>query len=659
MKIKVKYVRPNPTMAKQLLGIYYNLKIKILDIENVSDGFILWIDDLKEGEKIFDERNLRAANNAEFFPILPKEITCQRTLFVKVNRFILSHSIDEIINELRACNRDLKILEATKIDKSNYLKLSVDHSNTADIIMNQGIGMFSLHTPGSSISKQKYFDVIKCLNCFQYNNHSTSSCTKPKALRCTICLGPHLYKDCQVSLTEAVCFHCKENHHTFAFACKIRKNFVQQLKKQFEPKLYSNILRDNAIFERRPSAMRSDPPVQRAPLLPTPPLPPWTLNSHPPQFPPDTSVPPPPPPPFPLNPATANLMISVMSKTTAVVQLAIHSASTKQIPFVKTYEELCKSNNLPILNLENFKLFESPITIQPKSQDGNAHIPTEDIENTPIPTEDLENTSFLSADSESLANKTYISQIPRNICSSPVATTVNNENPQLDTSPISPIVKIGGRMSVDVRNAPNTMPSCSSSASGLVLPDAPSSPPTMMPAKDAATKMTANDAATKMTSSSAQPDVLLPPPKTIPSDATSPPLIPPHPVIDPLTPQIPKTPDSTPPSLRSPFPRNEPLNPLLPNIPQAQGKNFESDNGHQAETNDELRLFTTKRTRIGNRPQLKKWHQEGNLAIKRNGKIIKDEKEIELVLYNRFDSLVESREIVDNKELSQIINNCI
>ena len=711
-KIKVKYERPNESMAKKLLGIYSGLKIKILDIENVRDGFILSIGDLKEGEKIFEENNLRAVANAEFFPILSKEIKCQRTLFVKVNRFIQSHSPNEIINELRICNRDLKIIEVKKMENSSKIKITVDHSNTADIIMNQGIGMFNLHTPGSSISKQEFIDVKKCLNCFKYNDHLIGSCTEPRILKCTICLGPHRYENCQVSPTEAVCFHCQENHHTFAHACKVRRQLEQYLKKQpSESKLYSNVLRNNVVFERRPSAMHSDPPAQRSPLLPlpTPTLPSWTMNSPPSQFPPDMRVPPPPPPPFPLNPATANLMISVMSKTTAAVQLALHSASSKPSSFLKTYEELCKSNNLPILNLENFKPFDSPVNIQLHEADGNAHATAED----------LDNTSFLSADGDSLVNnKTQNNQIPSNNSSSPISTSVNKENPQLNTSPISPIKKMNTCMS-GAKNIPTyTMPSCSKSPSGTVMPKALSSSATMMPAKNTADKMTSRRAhpivsiPPRTTSSDAilprtkpsdatpprtiSSDVTPPrtissdgtpprtissdatPPRTISSDATPPrtsptdatpiraiPLVatsrPPSttlPLNHPITPLMPKPLNAIPPPLSSPLSLNVPLTSTIPIAPLVIGGNSEPDISHQAEITDELRLFTTKRTRIGDRPQLIKWHKEGSLAIKRNGEIIRNENEIEFVLYNRFESLRESKEIIDKKELSRILKNC-
>ena len=269
---------------------------------------------------------------ANFFPETPEEITCQRTLFLRASRYIFSHTSTQILTELKTQNNELNIIEASKIEKHNYLKISVDNSDTTDKIMRQGILMFKLHIPGSNIStKRPTVKVTQCFNCFSYDHH-TDRCKEQKSLKCTNCFGPHKYVNCKVSKETISCFHCKENHHTFAFACKIHKDLINQLKNHMnEPRSYANVTKNCDLFERRQSAMY---PVRRKALLPTPvsmapqpssPLPPPSYTLSPPPF--DASVPPPhlphPPPPFPLHSETANLMIKVMSQTVGVIQFAI------------------------------------------------------------------------------------------------------------------------------------------------------------------------------------------------------------------------------------------------------------------------------------------------------------------------------------------------
>ena len=677
-RIKVIHARPNDNLAKKLLGIYYALNIKILNIETVKDGFFLLVGDLKEGEKIFDENSKRAANNAEFYPEESKDIICERTLFVKVSKFILFHTRDEILTELRACNRDLKILDATKLNNSSKLKLRVDHSNTADKIMNQGIGMFNLHTPGSSISKENNVEVIKCVNCFQYNDHTSRSCPKPKKLMCTICLGAHFYRDCQVNENDAVCFHCGENHHAFAHSCKVRKQLVEHLIAQSQPKTYASATRNMEIFERRPSAMYSPPPARPRPLLPLPPHPQWTPKASP-QLPPDMTVPPPPPPPFPLHPDTANLMISVMSKTSAVIQLALHSATTEPNSFMKTYVELCKSNNLPILNLDDYKPFNSADTKQQENTDGFDRAPAED----------LDSTSFMSADGESLlTRKTQNAQISVNNASSPFTTLPNKENSQLNTSPTSPIEKLGNRVSLDDFNIP-TYPrqmGTKSATAHCSVPTTQGGVPFDRPPQD---RMPVNITAGMMTITSASADAhpsTLSPSRNTPLNATSSPHTPPLPLNEVITPLVPKTRNSTPSPLKSPLPlsdvvttqrqisRNTTPTAKSPTPPQASDATpplvipphtiidrvdkSESDNNYLAEIDDKFELFTTKRTRLANMSQLKKWRNDGYLAIKRNGKLVQNKKEIDLILANKFEALIDSKLVINNDEFRRIVENC-
>ena len=95
----------------------------------------------------------------------------------------------------------------------------------------------------------------------------------------------------------------------------------------------------------------------------------------------------------------------------------------------------------------------------------------------------------------------------------------------------------------------------------------------------------------------------------------------------------------------------------MPNTLLTLNSKTEPDNAHLAEKDDEFELFTTKRTRIADRSQLKQWHNEGRLAIKRNGKIVINMNEFDLILKNKFEALTESRVVIDDTELNQIVEN--
>ena len=694
IRILVKYEQPSENMAKKLLKIYCDLKIKIIHIETIKDGFILFIGDLKEAEKIFEEKNVKAATFAKFQPVLPKEIVCQRNLFVKVNKFVLSQTTDAIMRELKSQNIDLSILGVSKIGDSNYIKISVDHSNTAKKILDQGIGMFNLHTPGYDISLQRYVEIIKCYNCFLYNDHDTRSCKKPRIIKCTNCLGPHSYKNCNISRNEFTCFHCQGNHHSFAFTCKVRKQLVQDLKrKDSEPKTYANVARNNDLFERRSSAMYSNTSRPSLLPLPTPHTAPLSVRNVPPSnLPFDTSVPPPPlpPPPFPLHPSTANLMIEVMSKTTAVIQFALNNESKEPNTFMKTYQELCQSNNLPILNLGNLNLgnlepsdLEQPVVMAARSIN-----------------EELNDTSFLSANGENPdVTRTPVTKVPIN--SSPIITSDKEESTQiLCASPASPIGKnviilpegaTESQQSPQIIRSMSITPTCSKKPVGTRLCQTiPLSHSCLHPLTDtsssdaSSTDTSSTDASSTDASStdasptdaspaapqlssafpteaplSLQMPIIESPPSSDASPSTQmPPIESPLPSDAPLSPQMPPIGFPLPVEGVASLPAEASISPLMPPLVAPNTLNsLDNISRSNLDNSDKLRLYTIKHTRIATMDLLITARDIGKIAIECDGKIVKDKKTVDFYIRNRFNCLKDSRHNVNNDELIKMLNS--
>ena len=711
IRILVKYDHPNENKANQLLGIYSKLKIKIVNIETVKGGFVLLINDVKEAEKIFEESNIKAVTMGSFQPVLPQEIACQRTLFIRTSNFILSHPTTEILNELKSQNSELKIIEATKIDNSNYLKISVDNSNTADIILKHGILMFKLHIPGSSISVQQYIEIMKCFNCFTYNEHHTRNCKEPKSLKCTNCLGSHTYKDCKVSKNQISCYHCNGNHHTFAFSCKIRKELVQKLKKQVaEPLSYVNAARRNVVFERRPSAMNQS--LVRQPLLPTPGHPrpspllhastapslPSSLSPTPfPLFDPAKPPPPFPPAPFPLHPMTANLMIETMSKTVGVIQFALYNESKKPNSFLKTYQELCQSNNLPILNLGNMQPVISDHPTPPQATDAHSG------------NGELNDTSFLSASEESMeVSMIHGIKGPVTNSSSPINKSTPNENNPLcnvsgaatnyscNNSPLGatePITSSPSQITSSCLPTPHSPPAMpvptSVDTSTPPLPRTNSSPKTISPS--ASLTHSSPISITPSASPTLTPPTISTPMTTNPNASHSgmasptrmPPLISPPRMINasasptliraanssPLTSKQVDCPLLTPPTespnempsmdthpLKSPSTSSLPVPSPQVDSPQiVLGDSLV--NSSPPQNGDEIQLFLLKGTKSASISQLLSAHKKGNVALENNGKIISNNDVIENLIHNRYSALRLNRKMVSKDQLNQILCN--
>ena len=338
IKILVKYGHPDDNAAKDLLNMCNRRKIKIANLETTRTGFILVVDDIYEAEKLFLSTNQEIFEDAGYSPLIPQEVTCSRTLFIgRVNKFILSHSSNEILHEIKVHNADSNIIDAAVIPNSRSIKISVDCSTSADRLLNHGIKLFNFSLPGSQISKQIHIEIIKCFNCMSYNIHNTKFCPLPRVIKCTNCLGPHSYQNCTMDKKDVKCLHCKGSHHSFAFSCPTRKQLVKDLKKKkSESVSYANATKSSAVYERKYSS-------QHIPAK---------------QFPPNLNLPPPTlplPPPFPLHPDLANKLIETVSKTTAVMQIALNYETQEPNTFSKVYEELCRKNNLPILDLGDYK----------------------------------------------------------------------------------------------------------------------------------------------------------------------------------------------------------------------------------------------------------------------------------------------------------------
>ena len=215
IKVLVKYNQPNERSAKLLLDIYSQQGIRIINRNIVENGFIFIFDNIREAEKIFNDDNMTAVSLNNFVPVLPKEIVCERTLFIKLNKVLLSNSTEDLKQELENNHEGIKIAEATKITNSNYLKITVDSIATADRLLKEGVKIFNLYTPGSYINKQRFIEVIECTNCFMYNDHQAKFCPEPKSVRCTNCKGHgHRYRSCTINRDQISCFHCNENHYT-------------------------------------------------------------------------------------------------------------------------------------------------------------------------------------------------------------------------------------------------------------------------------------------------------------------------------------------------------------------------------------------------------------------------------------------------------------
>ena len=70
----------------------------------------------------------------------------------------------------------------------------------------------------------------------------------------------HTYNHCDVPQNQFKCIWCRESHHTLAYRCKIRKNFVNLKRKGQLPSSYASVTRKNSNLHENvtPKQDRSD-----------------------------------------------------------------------------------------------------------------------------------------------------------------------------------------------------------------------------------------------------------------------------------------------------------------------------------------------------------------------------------------------------------------
>ena len=255
------------------------------------------------------------------------------------------------------------------------------------------------------------------------------------------------------------------------------------------------------------------------------------------------------------------------------------------------------------------------------------------------------------------SSKTQITLIPVNKTTSPFKTQPTKENSQVNTSPISPIDKMGNRGSLDAYNTPtlSRQQDDNCDVTHCPIPPTKNNVPTSMPPPAPTPNATASLHTPPLVLNDAATTQRLIIPNTT---ATTPTAKAPHeaPVA---TPTLPIPPHPSPPQIMSRLPKEDSYAPRATNTLLNLGNKTEPDTSRLAELDDELELFTTKRTRLTDRSQVTQWHNEGRLAIKRNGKIVRNRNEIDLILSNKFEALMDSKVVIDNEEYSRIVENCL
>ncbi|KAM3956543.1 uncharacterized protein ACR2FA_009451 [Aphomia sociella] len=106
--------------------------------------------------------------------------------------------------------------------------------------------------------------VKQCLRCLRYG-HIGKFCKNSE--RCSICSGPHNFRNCTISPTEACCYHCQGKHIAISSECPVKKEKIRLNKEKLQPKSYIDILNEKAFPSLGKKSLNLSPSDQLISLL--------------------------------------------------------------------------------------------------------------------------------------------------------------------------------------------------------------------------------------------------------------------------------------------------------------------------------------------------------------------------------------------------------
>lgn len=227
-RIKIKCTNRNKEAWQQLLTVLSNNDVRCSKLVPCSDGYIAHCNSDEDCDRIFHNKCMRELNYKNFDIMVPPEVKAKRTIIVKMfDEYIADFSQEEIIHEISECNPQLRVVELYKLRSGNVLKIVFGNHTMAQACLREGLRMFHLHVPTSSLTGVEYSRVDYCYRCYAINDHYSKDC--PKGVDYVICSScssrDHSFRQCNSS--DHKCVNCGGPHITLSAKCPTRRNVVQ------------------------------------------------------------------------------------------------------------------------------------------------------------------------------------------------------------------------------------------------------------------------------------------------------------------------------------------------------------------------------------------------------------------------------------------------
>lgn len=218
----------------KLLELLCSNEIRIVDIFETPDGFVLLFENDKQANKVFTKNIIDILANNEFTPVLPPELRVKRSVIAsRLNDLIYERNEDEIKTELIKCNSWIgeDIDSVFKFPNSSTIKITFSQTILAEKCTEKGLLAFSLSIPAYNIKQETFIPIKCCMRCYKLEDHTIRECNKAKDFKiCSNCSEEgHKWFDCKAK--HQCCLNCGENHSTMAMKCNKRKQIIKEKRK--------------------------------------------------------------------------------------------------------------------------------------------------------------------------------------------------------------------------------------------------------------------------------------------------------------------------------------------------------------------------------------------------------------------------------------------
>lgn len=226
--VKIRCSLQNREKWKIVLCILRQNDINCSKLISGSSVFTALCNSMSDADRIFSDRCLQELSDENCQPVMPPDLKAKRCVLAsRLDTFLVEFSSEELIKEINEQNSYLEVVEIIKLSSGKLLKIVFKNQDMASMCLVNGILLFNLNIPPSSLRADEFFKISYCYKCYAIEDHTSRDCCKPSEYKiCSICSSlEHTYKDCKA--TDKKCVNCNGQHNTMAYSCPARKAFMK------------------------------------------------------------------------------------------------------------------------------------------------------------------------------------------------------------------------------------------------------------------------------------------------------------------------------------------------------------------------------------------------------------------------------------------------